>query len=539
MLNTHTNPNAMGHKMARKICCRSVASSLVIVSCLIASVRAVEPSFAQDERQKRIDDFTRHIVEIADVVLRKHIDPPTRQAMFLAGFKAAVVAKGSHPPPELSERVSNLKSPEEVGVLIQEFWPEADLGEKHQKIREPRFTETFLQGMLEVVPGRPTVVSRDDARVGAQLQANRYVGIGVALGYDKTHAHHTIQQVIPGGSAEKAGIKPGDIIEQIDDVIVDKKMRLKEVVEITRGEEETKFTMRVRQPDAKESRTVNLVRLPIMIPTVHDDAGPRSAEVDNEIGKGSPVAYLSINNISASTAHELRKREAQLRAAGKKALVLDMRFTSNDAPGGHAAAAVLADSLLDGGSIGTLQTRDGIQHFQADRDCLFRGGPMAVLVSGFTAGEAEWVVGALQDNGRAQIMGKMTYGDFFNRSAVPLSNGNKVVVLATGILKRSVNRKNNARGRKTGPVPIVFTDEKTGKLMVQVDAGRQSGPGVTPDFIIDSVKSPPVPGQRVRESSAAEGWNAVVVAAKKLKQQLDAVTEPSTPVVAPKPVRKA
>jgi hypothetical protein len=275
-----------------------------------------------------------------------------------------------------------------------------------------------------------------------------------------------------------------------------------------------------------------------MIPTVHE--GDRSADVEMhaKIGPDSPVAYLRIDNISASTVHELRSREARLRAGGKKALILDVRYAGSGNREGYHAAVLLADALLDSGSMGTLRTRDGVRQFEADPDCLFRGWPVAVLVSGFTSGEAEWFVAALQDNHRALILGKPTRGDVVERSTVLLSNGN-ALVLRTGVMGRADASRNNA-SREQPPTGV--KDEVERRLDNLRRARSESDLivsrfSVQPDQIITSVKSLPTPGQAGKHSTSAEEWDCVAVAARKLTQQLGAVDESSEPVVAPRPAK--
>jgi hypothetical protein len=152
------------------------------------------------------------------------------------------------------------------------------------------------------------------------------------------------------------------------------------------------------------------------------------------------VAHLSIRSITASTAQELRSWEARLRHAGAQAVILDFRNVGGVSAETDHAALLLADSLLDGALMGKVRTRESTREFRADRDCLFRDWPLAVLINEQTGGPAEWVAAALQDSRRdgirAIVVGRPSRGDNFVKRAVPLPGRDESIVLATGVWER-------------------------------------------------------------------------------------------------------
>jgi len=382
------------------------------------------------------------VFTITDLVLERHIDPPTRQEMILGGIKAALAAAKKAPSPDLSRRVSDVRTTGELVGLLNEVWPESkEKPAPAAKAAASEFESSFVRGLLNAVPGQPYFVSAKAARAESQLQANRYVGLGIAVGWKDKSRLTQINSVIPGGPAEQAGIRQGDVIEEIDHLAVTPGTGLKDVIERLRGAEGTKVTLGLRNPDSKASRTLTVVRLPVMIKSVED------ASDNKPIVHGNPplrIGHLKIDSVTASTAQELRSWETKLESAGVQAVILDLRRTGSAGVAGDHSAVLLADSLLDGRMLGRFRTREGVREFQADRDCLFRGWPLVILIDEYTWGAAEWVAAALQDadppsrrlGRRAVIVGRASRGANFVSSAVPFPGRDEYLILATGVWQR-------------------------------------------------------------------------------------------------------
>jgi carboxyl-terminal processing protease len=485
---------------------------VLLVACLLAgplAISPVSPTYGADVAgvspiAKRHEAFIRREFAIADLVLRHHVEPPTRQEMFLAGIRAAWNSLDLTPPADLSQRISDLKSPAELGRLLDDidehyrhltdsaepiapppgvvvlmarlFGPapsrpsgeELDL--KFQKVLEA----AFEKGMLASVPGSLRLVPAKRARAEAQLQSNLYVGIGIAVQSEigPWEQSATVATVVPDGPAEKGGIKVGDHIEQVDQTTVTAKLDSSAVVELLRGEEGTRVTIRVRQPGSK-SRTVSLLRRTLNIQSVQgiepDQANNQGSRPDPKL----PIAYLQVSRISASTVHELRRWEPRLRAAGIKGLILDLRSYRENEIDGHHFAMLLADKLVVNQPLGNLRTRTGSRAFISQQDCLFRDWPLAVLVNERTAGAPEWVAAALQDFGRAIVVGAATAGDNFANSAIDLLGGKEALIVGTGVVERpdspaqlrDAHRKEGVTRWRVNP-DIVAADSNEERLAV-------------------------------------------------------------------------
>ena len=196
------------------------------------------------------------LVETAvETVLEHHIDPPARQQMILTGLKAVYKTAGAPVPEGLSRRVSAVTNLEQLSSLLAGAWPAS----ASKAMSASELEESFLNGMLSTVSGSPYVMPEKERKVQEQTEGNRYVGIHIALGMDKTEKRPKINEVIEGGPADRAGIKANDLIEQIEGVDTEG-MSLRDAVDRLRGDAGTTVTVKVRQSSAATARTYTITR---------------------------------------------------------------------------------------------------------------------------------------------------------------------------------------------------------------------------------------------------------------------------------------
>jgi carboxyl-terminal processing protease len=405
-------------------------------------------------------DLARRVHEVADVVLEHHIDPPARQQMILSGIKSLYRSAGLPVPPGLSRRVSAIATPEQLAAFLKEVWP----GTTAEPRSAGQLERTVLEGLLAPVPGGAELLTAKERNAAEQLAGNRYVGILVSLSTDDKEKRPNFHGVMEGGPAKRAGVKQGDVLEEVEGVDT-RGVPLRDVVERLRGDEGTEVTIKVRTPKEPASRTLRITRERLsgrlLTPTVmgigQGPAGDGKVRLDGP----DPIGYLRISVITASTPHELRRRAQQMESDGLRALVLDLRGLGGRESAVHPAVLV-ADSLLERGAIGRVRTVRGETPYQADSDALFRGWPIAVLVDQGTAGTAEWLAAALQDNHRAVVVGSPTAGahrmepinglgmvysregtfeyEATVRTTIPAGDGRWSVAMVTGYLERGDGR---------------------------------------------------------------------------------------------------
>jgi C-terminal peptidase prc len=424
------------------------------------------------------------VQSVVDTVLEHHIDPPARQQMILTGIQELYKAAGAPVPQQLSRRVSAVTTDEQLARLLDDVWPASS----SQAVTARELEEALLNGLLNSVSGGPYLVPEKERKVQEQSAGNRYVGIHIGLGTDEKAKRPAIMNVIEGGPAARAGVQSNDLLEEIDGVDT-KGMPLREAVDRLRGDEGTSVTIKVRQAGAAESRTYTIVRGQHPLLTIAGRHKQSNGEWEFRMSDSEPIAYVRISAMLGSTPHELRKVAQRLESEGIKAIILDLRGRS---PSSAHAALLLADSLLDHGTIGRVRTGQGETVYQADSDAIFREWPMAVLVDEFTTGAAEWLAAAIQDNQRGIVIGSPTSsarvnpGYAFVTSLVRVGNSDWAASLATGILERGDGRPVSAFDRSMPTVMREPLSKTTGVHPNHVVAarGRMAGPS-EPDAAVN------------------------------------------------------
>jgi C-terminal peptidase prc len=395
---------------------------------LAAAAAQAQGPAAKDSPKDATAKLARLAWTITELTLERDLDPPARQQMLLAGLKALL---GKEAPQNLAARVSAVTTQEQFAALLGEVYPKAaPAAEQAEEGESP-----LLLGLLgEDNQQGASYLPPRGLKQYEVLTGNRYVGTGIQIRWLPEEKLTQIVVPFPGGPARKAGARVGDVIVEVDGQDM-KGIPLRDTVKRIQGEAGTRVTFTVRQPGEKTTRKLEMVRAEVPFTSW---AGYRrvseegwSFRVDPEV----PVGYLQLSDVKSSTLLELRKLEPLVREQGVRALVLDLRATHGQEMN-H--AALVADALLDGGLMWKVRDGQGrVQEYKADRDCLFRGMPMAVLTGTYTRGMAAAIAGALQDNGRAVLVGQPAGGNVFVRTLVPLPDRQGGLLVRTGRVERA------------------------------------------------------------------------------------------------------
>jgi carboxyl-terminal processing protease len=407
---------------------RSLAILTILGVATAALAGPIEPRSQEQAAPARpAETFVKRLWAVCDLVLDHDVDPPTRQEMMLGGIKALLQKAGSKVPADLSRRISSLSTQQDFAALVRECWPKDGAG----TLSAEELTMAMLQGLLHRVPGQPNLVSLKELKVLDQVRENRYVGTGIQIRMDAKEKRGQIVDPFRGGPARKAGAKPGDLILEVDGKDTEG-LSIAELVEMIRGDEGTPVTFLVRQPGTTETRTLKMTRSVVPFETV---VGLKRGEDDawvHRVKPDVPIGYVQITSITASTLHELRQAASTLQAAGFRALVLDLRETQGDSV---QQAALLADGLLDEGVLWEVRdAKEQVKEYRADRDCLFRDWPLAVLVTEHTGPAAGWVAQALRNNCGAILVGEPARDIRYAKTLVRLPDSQGAIGLRTGVV---------------------------------------------------------------------------------------------------------
>jgi len=226
--------------------------------------------------------------------------------------------------------------------------------------------------------------------------AGSFGGIGVVLGEKDGQAY--IIEVYDGTPAKKAGVKSGDVFRTIDGVTREK-WTSDEVVKRVRGDEGTKVTVIMERPakDPKAEPTsekFTLTRAKIVYPNIKSEM----------IGK---VGYIRLGQFNAKAADDISAAIKSLKKKGATSYVLDLR----DNPGGLLDQAIKVSSLfVENGVIVRVDERGKPETEMSTSGRKITDAPLVVLINGNSASASEITGGALQDYGRAKLVGEQSFG---------------------------------------------------------------------------------------------------------------------------------
>jgi carboxyl-terminal processing protease len=220
----------------------------------------------------------------------------------------------------------------------------------------------------------------------------------------------TVVSPIDGTPAHKAGLQPGDRIVKIDGLST-KDMQLTDAVKRMRGKPGTKVTISVAREGWSEPHDFSIVREQIRIQSVRNH--------DLEGG----IAYIKLRQFQEQTANDLESALEKITKNGMKALILDLRNN----PGGLLTAAVeVSEKFIEDGKLVVYtegRIRNQNMRFSAHSKQPHTELPMVILVNQGSASASEIVAGALQDHGRAVVVGNQTFGKGSVQTIIPLSDG--------------------------------------------------------------------------------------------------------------------
>ncbi|TNF65923.1 MAG: S41 family peptidase [Gammaproteobacteria bacterium] len=331
-----------------------------------------------------------------------------------------------------------------------------------EKITDKEMLENAIEGMLERLDPHSTYLDEKELSDLSLATKGEFGGLGIEV----TIEHGVVKVVAPidDTPAQKAGIKAGDLIVRIDNHQV-KGLTLTEAIDLMRGKKGTPITLTVVRVGSAKPLTFKIYRDIIKITSV------KSRLIEDKYG------YIRISAFQENTEKNLFKalEDLEKESNGKlEGIILDLRNN----PGGILQAAVdVADMFLDANKLkydkkivyakGRLKASkfEGI----SETSDASEGLPIVVLVNSGSASASEIVAGALQDHGRAIIMGIKTFGKGSVQTVLPL-NGNSAVKITTARYYTPKGKSIQAEGVMpditVNELEVPFDEEKS-KLMAQ------------------------------------------------------------------------
>jgi carboxyl-terminal processing protease len=381
--------------------------------------------------------------------------------------------------------------------------------------------EAYLTSLTKMYDPHSSYFSADTYDdFGIQMRLS-LIGIGAVLGLDDD-GNCVVREIVPGAPADLSKqIKVNDkimIVQQPGEEPVEVVgMKLRRIVDMIRGKKNTKVILTIQSPDVgaipAKARPVTIVRDDVKLNASRATASIYDLPADG--GGTAPVGVITLNSFygpadessdqagaQSSASKDVAELVGKLKQAGVKALVIDLRRNG----GGLLSEAVSLTGLFVGkGPV--VQVRDSLGHLAVDNNTetpLAYDGPVAVLTSRFSASASEIFAGALQNYGRAVIIGdSSTHGKGTVQAVLEMKNYVRFAESAnnrTGAAKLTIQKfylPNGASTQKKGVIPDITLPSIDDYLPY---VGESSLPHA---LLWDEIKSTPFAGQPLTRAFVA------------------------------------
>lgn len=335
--------------------------------------------------------------------------------------------------------IVNREVPKNINVDFKLFWDTWDLLSKtyiDKKALDPqKLFYGAISGMVSAVGDPYTVFLPPEQQKSTSEELNgSFGGVGIELGFNKDKRLVVIAP-LSGTPAEKAGIKPLDLIVKIDDKDTTG-ISLPQAVQLIRGEKGTKVTLTIFREGDIDTKTYDLIRDIIIVKSVEGSF--------KQTTTGKNVAVIKLSRFGDRTKDEWNKVVDEIISKNPSSAILDLRNN----PGGYLEAAVFISSeFLDSGDVVLQENNEGQRiSFKVDRAGRLIKLPLLVLVNKGSASASEIVAGALQDRKRARLVGEKSFGKGTIQEAQQLPGGTGIHVTIAKWLTPNGRWVNNTQG---------------------------------------------------------------------------------------------
>ena len=390
---------------------------------------------------------------------------------------------GAKPVSAAQQRAISQTSDEDLKASLDSFTKVYDAVEQNYADKlspDKAIYKGAIPGMLRTLDPHSNFFDPKDFAGLREEQHGKYYGVGMTIGPQPRTGKTMVIHPFGGSPAYKAGIRPGDLLVEVNDKRVDTATST-EIADMLRGPKGTKVQVIVSREGSTKPLTFNLLR----------DEIPRNS-VDEAFWVKPGIAFMRIQSFTETTGKEVEDNLKTLGEQNIKGLILDLR----ENPGGLLQEGVaVAGHWLDRGQV--VVSHKGRAY--SEKPYLARGSqygesyPMVVLVNRYSASAAEIVSGALQDHDRALILGDTTFGKGLVQTVYPLSD-NTGLALTTQHYYTPSGRLIQRNYSNISFLDYYYgkrTDSKDLQDVKQTDLGRTvyGGGGITPDVKFDVPKA--------------------------------------------------
>ena len=284
---------------------------------------------------------------------------------------------------------------------------------KENYVEEPSIKDLIygaLNGMMSSLDPFSAFFPPEKYKEFMEETEGEFGGVGIEISMDK--GRPIVVAPIEGTPAFKAGLRAGDVIMEVDGEDTFGKSLI-EIVRKIRGKPGTKVTLTIMRKGEGKPKKVDIVRAIIKIESV-------------KYTKYEDVGYVKIIQFQHYTARDLKKALKDLVGQGVEGLILDLRNN----PGGLLSEAVKVSDLFlpEGKLVVYTKSRKGSEekYYSKEPPVVPQNLPLIVLINKGSASASEIVTGALQDHGRAIIIGEKSFGKASVQNIIPLEDNSAI-----------------------------------------------------------------------------------------------------------------
>lgn len=355
------------------------------------------------------------------------------------------------------------------------------------EVNTVEIVDGLVQNIVDQLDPHSTYLSKDMQQHAAETMNGNFEGIGVQFVKKKDTV--MVVKVIPDGPSMKAGIKAGDRLLIADkDTLYDKDLKNRDIVSKLKGPADSQVLIKVFRPGAKNLIDFNITRAKVAIKSV-----PVAYAINDSIG------YVKLIRFAMTSAREVQTVLKKFKADGIENIILDLRGN----PGGfiHIADKIADQFLKNGDMIVYTKNKKGRQRNSvATSKGIFESGKVYVLVDENSASASEIIAGALQDNDRATILGRRTFGKGLVQQEMGFEDGSAMRLTIARYYTPTGRSIQKAYDKKNG---TDYSDEVMGRYLsgelfhkdsIKIDTTKQfktpkgklvyGGGGIVPDEFI-------------------------------------------------------
>lgn len=338
------------------------------------------------------------------------------------------------------------------------------------EINPEKIIKSGIDNMLKTLDPYTVYYPESDADEFTILTTGKYGGIGSLV--RKSGDYTVISEVYKGFPADRAGIKPGDLLKKVDGVSL-KGLSTDKVSEKLKGNAGTELTLTIERNG--NDTEYPLKREKIAIPPV-----PYSGMIDSKTG------YIRFRSFTQNCIDDVRNALVELKSNNPQQIILDLRGN----PGGLLTEAVEIVNLFIGPGHEVVSTKGKVKQFDEDfktsKQAVDEKIPLAIIINRGSASASEIVAGAIQDLDRGIIVGQRSYGKGLVQITRPLSYNTQLKVttakyyIPSGRCIQALDFSHPNEDGSVGIIPDSLISEfktKNGRIV-------KDGGGIAPDVEI-------------------------------------------------------